>query len=346
MSFAAVFGATQRGDYSPGNRLVLACIESHANGAGVWRMTDQDIANEMQLSSDTVSRGIAALEASGDLRAVRHKRRPTTFYLLRHREATPQPRHEPEIEARITAELTPHFAESSPELSPQIAESLYPTERVQQEGSESVAGATHAREPLPVVEILVEGQDDDGPMVQAIEAATVAPVEPSPVAAAVQAAPVVVPVEAVEAAPVVVPVEAVQAAPVVAPVEEVTAGPIVVRGGGKARKEARGSTTKASVPEDWEPTQADRLFAIQRGLDPDAVRLKFVFWHRGKGVRVADVSARFRCWCLDEVGRFAGKVTARQRQDQFNRETDEALIADGFLRPGETLVGFAWGPVP
>src|SRR4051794_16625097 len=114
MSFASVYGAARRGGYSPGTRLVLACLASHANDAGIYATIDEEIASEMHLSSDTVSRGIQALVNGGDLEVVRHKRRRSTFRLLQYQgKAVPRLRHEPEVERRIAPELTPQNADSS-----------------------------------------------------------------------------------------------------------------------------------------------------------------------------------------------------------------------------------------
>jgi hypothetical protein len=164
------------------------------------------------------------------------------------------------------------------------------------EGSESVASATHARDPLPIDEILVEGQDGDGEgdgMAQTIEVAIGVSIEPSPIV--------------------------------------------------EAGKQARRSGGKAPVPADWEPTQADRAFAIQRGLDPEAMRLAFVLWAHTEGKEFADPSARYQRWCLDEVGRYARKRDRCAERDAWVARS-EALYAD--VPPDAVIVGYADGYTP
>jgi hypothetical protein len=143
-------------DCPPAHRLVWMCLESHANKARRWRITDREIADELHLSDDTVGRAIAALEAGGIISAERRKRQPTIYAMLRIYPSAKRPKpngHDvasrPELTPQIAessdqltpqkedstmlpeVELTPQIAESSGELSPQIADPKTPT-RVQQ----------------------------------------------------------------------------------------------------------------------------------------------------------------------------------------------------------------------
>lgn len=87
MSFAAVYGAATV-DIPPAPRLVLMCVERHANGAGVWAMTHEDIAWEMCLSRETVRLAVAFLVREGYLAVQRFVRRRSVFRVLQH--ATPR----------------------------------------------------------------------------------------------------------------------------------------------------------------------------------------------------------------------------------------------------------------
>lgn len=58
------------------------------------------------------------------------------------------------------------------------------------------------------------------------------------------------------------------------------------------------------IPEDWQPSAADRLEARRRGLDPDEVALKFRDHFLGKAGPDAlspDWSARYRNWLRNEA---------------------------------------------
>lgn len=72
-----------RSDYAPAVRLVWQCLENHANTERCWRMTHDQIADELRLSCDTVARAVAELEADGILRVERFRRRVSTFHMLR-----------------------------------------------------------------------------------------------------------------------------------------------------------------------------------------------------------------------------------------------------------------------
>src|SRR5690242_5436804 len=119
-----------RSHYPFAVRIVWQCIENRADQARCRNATDAEIAAEIGASVDTVSRAVATLEADRILRRVRHKRRRTTFHMLRTYPAgCPRPRHEPEVARRIRPELTPQDADSSAELSPQKPDSKSPPDK-------------------------------------------------------------------------------------------------------------------------------------------------------------------------------------------------------------------------
>jgi hypothetical protein len=341
MSFASVYGAARRGDYSPGTRLVLACIASHANEAGIYATIDQEIADEMRLSIDTVSRGIVALVDGGDLEIVRHKRRKTTYRLPRYQgKAVPRPRHEPEVERRIPVELTPQIADSSPELTPQIADSFYPTVSNPTGKQESAACATLALEPILDVILAAGGlvvlPSDPGVVHQNVDALDPGVVHQDIHSA--EAEPVSEPASQDPTSPAEDPPEA---EPVPA-AERVAFAAQATGEAGKARRSGR----KTLVPADWQPSPEGRAFARQRGLDPDLMRDKFVSWHQREGVRREDHEAAFRCWCVDQVTRFAHKAGRAEREASFNQALGELaaeLVADGFqgIPKGTPLPGWA-----
>jgi hypothetical protein len=70
----------------------------------------------------------------------------------------------------------------------------------------------------------------------------------------------------------------------------------------------RRSAPAARLPDGWSPTAEDCAFARARGLDPDALALKFVLHYRGNGEVKASWSDVFRKWCLMELERgFRGR---------------------------------------
>jgi hypothetical protein len=151
MSIAGMLDA-MRSSYSPAVRLVWQCVENHANSARFWTMTDEDIAQEMHLSVDTVGRAVNVLERDRICRCVRRKRRPTTFHMLRHYPPG-RPRHEPEVERHVAPELTSQIPELRPELTPQIPETLSPPERKnppEKEERAAPASPPPAPSPFPV----------------------------------------------------------------------------------------------------------------------------------------------------------------------------------------------------
>ncbi|MBB6458815.1 hypothetical protein [Acetobacter lovaniensis] len=64
------------------------------------------------------------------------------------------------------------------------------------------------------------------------------------------------------------------------------------------------------MPADWSPTDADRAFALDLGLNPTDVAPQFAdFWHAkaGAGGRKVDWPATWRSWCRREAdGRKTG----------------------------------------
>lgn len=138
-----------RSDLPPAFRLVWQCLESHANSSRWWEIRDADIAAELRLAKDTVGRAISRLERDGIIRAVRRKRLPTRYHMLRvyacksrsddfatiaglspeivdpTAELTPQ---NVDSTAVSDPELSPENVDSSAELSPENVDSLSPTE--------------------------------------------------------------------------------------------------------------------------------------------------------------------------------------------------------------------------
>lgn len=121
----------------PAYRLVWACLENHANGARFWSVSVGDIAAELSLSPDTVSRAIAALADLKVIRIERRRRAASTYYMLRTYAAPQQgPKLMPQLadstetnipQSAVSREqLTPQVADSSAPLIPQLADSTDP----------------------------------------------------------------------------------------------------------------------------------------------------------------------------------------------------------------------------
>jgi hypothetical protein len=72
-----------RSDMPAPNRLVWQCLENHANGNRWWPMTLEQIAAELHLSVQIVTRAVKALEEERIIRREFHRRRPTVFHMLR-----------------------------------------------------------------------------------------------------------------------------------------------------------------------------------------------------------------------------------------------------------------------
>lgn len=112
MSIAGILDA-MRSERPPAERLVWQCLENHANGHRCWAITEQAIANELNLGCNTVARAVQALAADGIIRMDRFKRRPTVFHMLRiYQKANGQ--HPPSGD-----DLTTQNGGSTVELSPQ-----------------------------------------------------------------------------------------------------------------------------------------------------------------------------------------------------------------------------------
>jgi hypothetical protein len=154
-------------DYPLAARVIWQCLENHANGDRFWRMTHQEIAAELHLSLDTVNGSVAFLERERIIRCVRQKRRPTTFYMVRsYATGATKPRHEAEIERRITPDLMTEIPSSSAELMTEFPLTKSPPVRIHQEGRESAPAsptptpqaAPPSPSPPPVVVVGVEGK--------------------------------------------------------------------------------------------------------------------------------------------------------------------------------------------
>jgi hypothetical protein len=135
-------------------RLVWMCLENHANGHRVWRMTERDIAAELQIGINTVSRAIHGLIADGIVEVDRFKRRPSVFRMLKsyakpngkgphsHGDLTPQ--NGPSTQDLNTQNggsttpprkyLTPQIDPSTTELTPQNGGTKTPPVRIHQKG--------------------------------------------------------------------------------------------------------------------------------------------------------------------------------------------------------------------
>jgi hypothetical protein len=94
-------------------RLVWQCLENHADTFRCWRMTEQEIATELNLGVATVSRAVRALEADKIIDLERSKRRPTKFRMLRNY-PKPNGQHPPSPD-----DLTHHSDMSTSEFTTQ-----------------------------------------------------------------------------------------------------------------------------------------------------------------------------------------------------------------------------------
>jgi hypothetical protein len=82
-----------RADRPLSERIVWQCLENHANGHRFWAISIADLATELHLNRDTVIDAIKALERDGIIRARRHPRRTTTYFMQRvyGRDFRPEP---------------------------------------------------------------------------------------------------------------------------------------------------------------------------------------------------------------------------------------------------------------
>ena len=72
----------------------------------------------------------------------------------------------------------------------------------------------------------------------------------------------------------------------------------------KAAQRAGRAKAKREVPEDFSPTDANKIRATQLGVDVESERVAFVEHHRARGNRFADVSLAFNTW-LRNAERFS-----------------------------------------
>ena len=130
-------------------RLVWQCLENHANGARLWPISEEAIAQELGLGVATVSRAVRALAADNILRAERHKRRPTVFHMLRDypkpNGQTPPPSqnltHQVDASTtHLTNQIEGSTAAPKPELTHQVDAS---TIELTHQGDMSSAELTH-----------------------------------------------------------------------------------------------------------------------------------------------------------------------------------------------------------
>ena len=127
MSVAGILEA-MRSPRPLAERLVWQCLENHANGARFWPMSEEAIARELSLGVATVARAVRALVADNIVRAERHKRRPTVFFMLRDY-GKPNGQYPPQ-----TGDLTHQNDWSSAAETPEIADAK-PKLTTQNDGS-------------------------------------------------------------------------------------------------------------------------------------------------------------------------------------------------------------------
>jgi len=89
---------------------------------------------------------------------------------------------------------------------------------------------------------------------------------------------------------------------------------------------------QATVPaEDWQPTDADLIFAIERFPEADlqAATERFVQRCRAKGYRYHDLSAAWRSWLADDAkgGKFGGRGGGRSSAAQTRFDAWGAVAA-------------------
>jgi hypothetical protein len=82
MSIHGILDA-MRSDLPPAHRLVWQCLENRSNSARLWSISIDNMAVELNLSRDTVTRAVKNLEKKHILRVERRKRRPSLYRLLR-----------------------------------------------------------------------------------------------------------------------------------------------------------------------------------------------------------------------------------------------------------------------
>ena len=108
-------------EIAPAYRLVWACLENHANGERWWPATEQQIADELHLSCDTVGRAVSWLTTQQIVQVERRKRRPSVFHMLRqYSKATPH--FTPQKAESNRSEQKPKVQAEDHEMTPQPAE--------------------------------------------------------------------------------------------------------------------------------------------------------------------------------------------------------------------------------
>lgn len=138
MSVAGLLDA-MRSDLTPATRLVWMCLENHANGERFWSVSVANLATELSLSEDSVSRAVCELAKRKVLRLERHRWSPTTYYMLRAYPScqpkvveTAQPQIADSIQtpppqnADSILSPYPQIADSIPQSYPQFAETIQP----------------------------------------------------------------------------------------------------------------------------------------------------------------------------------------------------------------------------
>lgn len=83
MSVQGMVDAMRTKGMPPATRLVWICLENHANGARCWSISTAELADELDIHPDTVQRAVIDLETRGIIRREAHRRRPTTFHMMR-----------------------------------------------------------------------------------------------------------------------------------------------------------------------------------------------------------------------------------------------------------------------
>jgi Helix-turn-helix domain len=282
---------------------VLVALADRANDAGICWPGMKRLALDAGCCERAARKAVRRLEAFRLIATWQSLGRKSSTYalLMTAREAPSVADANPAPDAGIGPANPARDAGTPPANPARGAPKPSREEEPSREGSESVAPAARAREPLPVVEIFGR------------EGGVAQPAEP-PIAAPVASPPP--------------PRTPDGPHPARAPV---TGQVVAVRA---AERPASGSGRKAPVPPDWIPSPEDRAYASNLGLDPDAMREGFVLWHQAKEVLVADPSAGFRLWCWREkrLGK-SGKQTRAEKDASLNAAIDDMaqqLLARGF----------------
>jgi hypothetical protein len=84
-----------------------------------------------------------------------------------------------------------------------------------------------------------------------------------------------------------------------------------------------------ALPKDWQPDEADRAYAEERGLDPDIARKAFVnYFVNGRGSREKreDWRLSWEVWCDRDAKSRAGPV--RETWEEKRRRENLAVIQE------------------